>query len=525
MIVFSILQLLAHIDTLCYAICYISFCNLKQQSPLFFIPILEFEMPDSRPNILLITTDQQRGDCLGLDPNGPDCLQTPNLDWIGRSGTHFRRGYAECPSCIPARRGIMTGTAPAANGAVGYRGAEWNPPHTLAGELSAAGYQTEMIGKLHLSPPRKRFGFDHLQLSDATHGTANNDYVEWLQQYHHRNDYDPGMAHGISANGWVGRPHHLPEEQMHTFWCVDRALKFMRKRDPSAPFFLNISFIDPHPPLTPPAHYYERYIQRELPEPVVGDWAPELDGQQKGYNPNAWEISLSKYDMQCARAAYYGMINFIDDQIGRLMQNMGGLNDCLVIFTSDHGEMLGDHNMYRKTFPYEASARVPFLMRAPARWRYPKETVCNTPVGLQDIMPTILDAADIEIPDTCTGKSLLPIMQGDVDRVRECLHGEHSGCYNYKHGNHYLTDGRCKYIWYSQTGQEHLFNLDEDPHETRDLALQKDAETALIPWRNRLIEILKDRPEGFTDGKALIAGQPHNALLPDYKPDATYPFL
>ena len=281
-------------------------------------------MSDSRPNILLITTDQQRGDCLGLDPDGPDCLQTPNLDWIGRSGTHFRRGYAECPSCIPARRGIMTGTAPAANGAVGYRGAAWDPPHTLAGELSAAGYQTEMIGKLHLSPPRKRYGFDHLQLSDATHGTANNDYVEWLQQYHRRHDYDPGMAHGVSANGWVGRPHHLPEEQMHTFWCVDRALKFMRKRDPSTPYFLNISFIDPHPPLTPPAHYYERYIQRELPEPVVGDWAPELDGQQKGFNPNAWEISLDKYDMQCARAAYYGMINFIDDQIGRLMQNMGG---------------------------------------------------------------------------------------------------------------------------------------------------------------------------------------------------------
>ena len=482
-------------------------------------------MPDTRPNILLITSDQQRGDCLGIDPDGPDCLQTPNLDWIGQSGTHFRRGYAECPSCIPARRGIMTGTAPAANGAVGYRGAAWDPPHTLAGELSTAGYQTEMIGKLHLSPPRKRYGFDHLQLSDATHGTANNDYVEWLQQYHRRDDFDPGMAHGVSANGWVGRPHHLPEEQMHTFWCVDRALKFIRKRDPSTPFFLNISFIDPHPPLTPPAHYYQRYIQRDLPQPVVGDWAPEFDNAQKGLNPNAWEISLDEHDMQCARAAYYGMINFIDDQVGRLLQNVGGLNDCLVIYTSDHGEMLGDHNMYRKTFPYEASARVPFLMRAPARWKYPREIVCNSPVGLQDIMPTILDAAEIEIPDTCTGKSLLPIMRGDTDRTREFLHGEHAGCYNYKHGNHYVTDGHYKYIWYSQTGQEHLFNLDDDPHETSDLAMQNDAETHLTPWRKRLIEFLKDRPEGFTDGTKLIAGQPHNALLPDYKPDATYAFL
>lgn len=482
-------------------------------------------MPENRPNIVLITTDQQRGDCLGIEPDGPSCLQTPNLDWIGASGTHFRRGYAECPSCIPARRGIMTGTAPAANGMVGYTASQWNPPHTLAGELSKAGYQTEMIGKLHLSPPRKRFGFDHLQLSDATHGTANNDYVEWLQQYHHRNDYDPGMAHGVSANGWVGRPHHLPEEQMHTFWCVDRALKFIRKRDPSTPFFLNISFIDPHPPLTPPAHYYQRYINRNLPPPIVSRWSLNLDLAEKGHNPNAWEINLDQHDMQCARAAYYGMINFIDDQVGRLLQNVGGLNDCLVVFTSDHGEMLGDHNMFRKTFPYEASARVPFLIRAPRRWGYPQENVCHMPVGLQDIMPTILDAANIEIPSTCTGKSLLPIMRGDTHKVRDCLHGEHSGCYNNKHGNHYITDGFHKYIWYSQTGREHLFNLIDDPHEMADLAMENDAETQLTPWRNRLIEFLRDRPEGFTDGEKLIVGRPHKALLPDYQPDATYSYL
>ncbi len=481
-------------------------------------------MPNTRPNVLLITTDQQRGDCLGLDPDGPGCLQTPNLDWIGRTGTHFRRGYAECPSCIPARRGLMTGTAPAANGAVGFRGAPWNPPHTLAGELSEAGYQTEMIGKLHLTPPRKRYGFDHLQLADATRGT-HNDYVDWLRQYHRRNDVDPGMAHGVSANGWVGRPHHLPEEQMHTFWCIDRALNFLQKRDPTVPFFLNISFIDPHPPLTPPAHYYQRYIQRDLPSPVVGDWAPEFEDTQKGLDPNAWEIRLDDYDMRAARAAYYGMINFIDDQIGRLIQYTGGLKDCLVIFTSDHGEMLGDHNLYRKTWPYEASARVPFLMRAPTKWGYPKESVCQSPVGLQDIMPTILDAAGVEIPSTCTGKSLLPVMRGDTDRVRDYLHGEHSGCYDYDHGNHYVTDGHHKYIWYSQTGREHLFNLKEDPQETHDLANQNGAETHLVAWRNRLIEFLRHRPERFTDGTSLLTGQTHDALLPNYQPDATYPYL
>jgi arylsulfatase A-like enzyme len=187
--------------------------------------------------------------------------------------------------------------------------------------------------------------------------------------------------------------------------------------------------------------------------------------------------------------------------------------------------MLGDHNLFRKTWPYEASARIPFLMRAPKRWGYPEEIDCESPVGIQDIMPTILDAAGIDIPDTCTGQSLLPIMQSDTNRVRECLHGEHAGCYAYDHGNHYVTDGCYKYIWYSQTGKDHLFNLEEDPHETHDIASDPDAETKLQPWRSRLIEFLKDRPEGFTDGTTLIPGRPHDALLPDYEPEATYPYL
>ncbi len=418
----------------------------------------------------------------------------------------------------------MSGTAPAANGAVGFKSAEWNPPHTLAGELSKGGYQTEMIGKLHLSPLRKRYGFEHAQLANATRG-EHNDYVEWLQMQHGRTEAHPGMAHGISSNGWVGKPHHLPEEQMHAFWCFNQAMVFLEKRDPSSPFFLNISLIDPHPPLTPPHSYYERYIQREMPKPFVGDWARDFKGPQKGLDPNAWDICLDEYDMQCCRAAYYGMINFIDDQIGRLFQAAGNLNECLVIFTSDHGEMLGDHNLFRKTWPYEASARIPYLIRAPESWGYPDEGICTSPVGIQDVMPAILDAAGIDVPESCTGHSLLPVLRGESTGVRDVLHGEHAGCYDYAHGNHYLTDGQHKYVWFSQTGVEHLFHLEEDPQETRDLALSADAETLLPFWRDRLIGFLKDRPEGFTDGKTLTAGRPHNELLPDYESDRVYPFL
>ncbi|NKB69554.1 MAG: arylsulfatase [Candidatus Latescibacteria bacterium] len=482
-------------------------------------------MPTTRPNILLITTDQQRGDCIGLDPLAPPALQTPNLDWLAKSGAHFLHAYAECPSCIPARRSLMTGMAPAANGAVGFKGAPWDPPHTLASELSRAGYQSEMIGKLHLHPLRKRFGFDHLQLADATRG-KDNEYVDWLQTRHGRHDADPGMGHGVSSNGWVGRPHHLPEEQMHTFWCIDRALDFLRKRDPEAPFFLNISFIDPHPPLTPPALYYQRYIERDLPEAERGDWAPSFDGPQRGLDPNASQIHLNRQDLHCARAAYYGMVNFIDDQLGRLSQFAGGLLDeAFVLYTSDHGEMLGDHNLFRKTWPYEASARIPFIVRPPKSWGLDGGLINESPVGLQDVMPTLLDAAGLDVPQSCTGHSLLPLLKGDSQQVRQLLHGEHAGCYAYDQGNHFVTDGHHKYIWYSQTGREQLFDLDADPHECRDLARTPDADALLEPWRQKLVGFLHERPEGFVEDGQLVAGRRHDPIMPDYEPDRVYPFL
>ncbi|MCA9920518.1 MAG: sulfatase-like hydrolase/transferase, partial [Anaerolineales bacterium] len=209
------------------------------------------------------------------------------------------------------------------------------------------------------------------------------------------------------------------------------------------------SFIDPHPPLTPPQFYYDRYIAADLPMPVVGDWAPSFAGPERGLDINASVLSLDEATMRYARAAYYGMINHIDDQVGRLLNYLRDrklLEQTFILFTSDHGEMLGDHNMFRKTFAYEASARIPFLARAPRPMELPSETVCNAPVGLQDIMPTFLELAGVPIPETVTGESLLPLMRGDESSWRSVLQGEHAGCYQYEDGVHFLVSREAKYI-------------------------------------------------------------------------------
>ncbi len=429
----------------------------------------------------------------------------------------------------------MAGAAPAATGMVGFADdPAWSPAHTLPGELSKAGYQTQLIGKLHLQPLRKRYGFQHMMLADSHRGT-HNDYVHWLGQSCGRQEWSAGMSHGVSANAWVGRPTILPEEQTHTFWCYDQALKFMDRRDPSCPFFLKISTIDPHPPLTPPAFYYDRYIHRDLPPVARGDWndavladtGAHLSGPKRGSDPDAAHIWLDEHHQRCLQAGYYGLCNFIDDQIGRFMQAFGQriARNTLFIFTSDHGEMLGDHCLFRKTYAYEASARVPFVICPPTAWGLPSGMICESPVDLQDIMPTCLDAAGIDIPDTCTGRSLLPILRGETDRVRDVLHGEHTGCYDRRFANQWLVSDTHKYIWHSQTGREQLFNLADDPNETHDLALANGAGELLAPWRERLIDVLRDRPEGFVDAGRLVAGvaQPH--LIPGYNPHRTYAFV
>jgi arylsulfatase A-like enzyme len=458
-------------------------------------------MATLRPNLLLILTDHWRGDSLGR--LGHPAADTPHLDSLSAGGTTFTSAYTPCPSCIAARRSLMTGMTPYSQGMVGYQdGKPWEYDHTLAGTLRDGGYQTVNIGKTHFHPSRAHLGFEQL--------TTSQDYTEWL-------DRQPGLAsvekfaHGVPPNSWIGRPNHLPEHQMEEFWFVTRALDFLGHRDPTRPFFLCLSFNGPHPPWCPPQVFYDQFIDRDLPGPAIGDWAGRhADDATYPLDVNQWRGRVADHVMQRARAAYFAYLAFLDAQIGRLLEAMSRssvLGDTLTLFTSDHGEMLGDHHLWRKTYAYEASARVPFILRPPATFEAPRNVEVAAPVtvGWEDIMPTLLDAAGEPIPHTVEGRSVLPLLRGQTDGWRPFYHGEHSPCYDPENANQFLTDGLWKYIWNPITGEEQLFHLQEDPHECRDLAPA--GGSALERWRARMVVELQDREEGLSDGEKLIPGQ------------------
>ena len=444
-------------------------------------------------------TDQQRGDALGIE--GHPVLQTPYLDQVAAEGIRFRHAYTACPICVAARRTLLTGQTPATHGVFSNAHVPLVGP-TLPECLGAAGYQTHLVGKLHLWPKRKAYGFQSSDWADSPHNAeeGGDDYVRFLRREGVRL-HRPGVTHGCHWNGWNARPWPLDERLHFTNWCAECALDFLERRDPTRPFFLNVSFHQPHQPCTPPWTYWNRYIDRDLPEPYVGDWARVFDTPPAGLPVDSWRTLLPPAVMRQYRAGYYGCINHIDDQIGRILLTIP--SDTIVVFLSDHGDMLGDHQWIRKRNAFEPSARIPFLLRFPQATDLPRREVRNEPVELMDVMPTLLDAAGAPIPPSVEGCSLLPRLRDRRQPWREWVHGECASIPSLDSGMQYLTDGRRKYIWYPGNGTEHYFDLENDPREMHELSTVPARADEIAVWRRRLVERLTGRPEGFTDGMRL----------------------
>lgn len=471
-----------------------------------------------RPNILFLMTDQQRGDCIGAE--GHPAVLTPNLDRIASEGARFRHAYSSTPSCTPARACILTGQSPWHHGMLGYSRVAQEYPHEMPRMLRDAGYFTCAIGKNHFHPQRSPHGYEQVLLDESGRSHSvdfRSDYRSWF--WNQEPNLDPD-ATGIGWNDCLAGEYALPERLHPTAWTGDTAVRFLKTYSDPKPFLLKVSFARPHSPYDPPARYMREFRGADIPSAAVGDWA-EPYRPRSGARPSLWHGDLGAAQVRHSRQGYYGSIRFIDDQIGRILEALherGLYENTLILFVSDHGDMLGDHHHWRKCYAYEASARVPMLVRWPtglvsaARGQVREEVA-----ELRDIMPTFLQAAGIDVPDSVDGSSLLEPVSGQASTWREYLDLEHNTCYSPRNHWNAMTDGKWKYIYHALDGREQLFDLGSDPHERRDLAGETSAAEDLRLWRSRLVAHFEERGEPFLSNGKLVPrpeGTLHSPLFP-----------
>lgn len=414
-----------------------------------------------RPNVLLITTDQQRFDT--IHAAGNPHIFTPHLDWLSYQGIQFTRCYSDCPACVPARATIMTGRYGIRNGYVGNTAAihPLADHATLPAILTRSGYQTRAVGKMHFHPFRAHYGFEHMELI--------NDYYRYMSRHPERGAACP---HGLGQNMSAPGINNVPEEHSLTHWVADRSVDFLETRDKTRPFFLWTGFTDPHPPFDPCENYWNLYRDVEPPQPARGDWSETPESVPQAFMvPTYIGGNVHTYSpkmVSSMRKAYYACITQIDYNLGVLfarLRELGMLTNTWIIFTTDHGEMLGDHHMSSKSVHFEGSAHIPMLIRPPDGYLDGKYlgTTCNEIVSLADILPTLVSITGAPVPEELDidGFSLLESVDGT--HRREVFFGESEYC-------HLAMDERFKYHFTHYGGEELLFDISADPYETRNLA-------------------------------------------------------
>ena len=464
------------------------------------------------PDILLIMPDQMRGDCLSAV--GHPVVRTPQLGALAAQGMLFRRAYSTVPSCIPARYALLTGRQPQSSGVVGFAQRPVATP-TLPAVLREAGYATALVGRnMHQHAASGNLGYAKQVLASTY--VADDDYDLELKRLLPESG---GIRNVVAAlrldyNRWPAAPWPYADELHPTAWIAQRSREAIAAAPAAQPLFLTASFYSPHPPLFPPRRLFEKHLAAKLPPPAMGQWVDRSRLRPEGDASGA-RILLQGDTLRRAQAGYFGLIEQIDEQLAGLLADFRARSEragrpWVIVVTSDHGEMLGDHGNFRKCEPYEGSGNIPLIIAASPGLGLRAGARSAQPVGLEDIMPTLLELAGAPRPAAVDGCSLASALRGSAAPLRDWLHYEHAPCYSQAQAFHALVDGRSKYVWRPNDGREQLFDLESDPREERDLAPTE--RVLLEQWRRRLVERLAGRPEGFSDGRNLIPGRPYPPL-------------
>lgn len=429
---------------------------------------------DARPNILWYCTDQQRFDTIRA--LGNPLAQTPTLDSLVETGVAFTHAYCQSPICTPSRASFMTGLYPSRvhncrNGNAHFD----NHPPLISKQLADSGYTCGLVGKFHLqssgkrTEPRLDDGYSYWRFSHAPRDDweVGHDYADWVR------------SRGGDLDSLRNSPDRVPTELHQTTWTSDCAIEFIQQQAHGKPWLLTLNPYDPHPPFIPPASYAERFTADEMPGPHFADsdleqqrLLQDVAFQTRGRHPDT-------FDGRRVQADYYAMIAQIDDQLARILECLeqtGQRENTIVIFTSDHGEMLGDHGLlYKGCRFYEGLVRVPLIFHAPGRFL--SNVRRHALVELVDLSATLLEIAGLPIPEHFEGRSLTSLLMHESipDFHREAVHCEYFDALDgtfvegtLSHATMYRTATHKLVIYHTHERGE-LFDLEQDPWEHRNL--------------------------------------------------------
>ena len=449
-----------------------------------------------RPNILWLCTDQQRFDT--IRSLGNPLVRSPNVDRLVAEGVAFTRAYCQSPVCAPSRASFLTGRYPRTTGC--RQNGQMIPENEvlISRMLADVGYRCGLAGKLHLASCSD--GKVEARIDDGYHDFhwshhpqpdwEENAYTQWLKSKGKTwEELYTGRATGYVKEG-------IPAEYHQTTWCAETTIDFI-KANQGQPWFFSFNCFDPHHPFDPPAEYLQKYDPTDMPLPKTGPHAPdskssfqELDSVWAHNSPGEFHTgAITDNDRREVTAAYYAMCELIDHQVGRIMAALevtGQRENTIVVFMSDHGEMLGDHGIYFKgPHFYDEAVRVPLVVSWPKRFQSGLQVDGLT--ELVDLVPTVLEACDLPVPNRVQGRSLIPHLTGmaDPSKHRDFVYCEYLN--SWTHSDAYGTMLRTetqKIIVYHGTDQGELYDLESDPDEFENLWHSPDHQ----PMRLRLMQ-------------------------------------
>jgi arylsulfatase len=421
------------------------------------------------PNILFILTDQQRADTLGvINP----VIRTPILDKLCAEGTRFTQAYTPAPVCVAARCALIYGQYPLRTGCFenGFpMPADTRKNPTFMTALSDTGYETHGVGKMHFTPDGKALmGFDQRDISEEMGDPKEDDYTAWLREIGYGHVCEPKGARGEMY--YIPQPSPLPAHAHNSAWVAEKSIQYLQSRDRSKPFLLWSSFIDPHPPFSPPFPWNKLYRGPSMPLPKR---PPQMENLWTYINhvQNRYKYRDQGIDdnlLRVIKAYYYASISFIDYQVGRILNELESqeeLDNTLILWSSDHGEFLGDYNCFGKRSFLNSAAAIPLVMRLPGR--FPAGLAVNSPASLVDIYPTFLSVAGCPPTSVIDGLDLANLARSPESR--EIVFGDYqSGQPGDANQSIYMAaTRRWKYIYSASEHREFLFDLLVDPDETR----------------------------------------------------------